>query len=580
MPQPTLTPETRFHSQLLGVLYAEQKALDKFYARLITRVSNYLAKYENTTGKSAMELVKKKGLKAIPEMRGILGNAEKDFEKYLESSINRGVTLSREHSADLAKRYVEGMGDKANKVIADSYRRDKLIGAWQRARVSGLGNSVRVWRIGTEKLIGSYVQEGLATGRSAAGMARDLKQFLREPDKRFRRVRDPETGKLKLSNPAKDYHPGRGVYRSSYKNALRLARNEINIAYRHSQYERIQGMKFVLGIKVNLSPSHPRYDICDELQGVYPKEFRFVGWHPNCLCYVTTELLPREQFKKHLNGEEIHPKKYRNRIPKRAERFIEKNRMKLARAKSAPYWLEDNFKMKSDKSFKPVFELKVGPVIAPDSKYFKRADWGESVLMTAPDKDAISDYTSNSYRSLHEIKTTSKEDYIKFFGERRYELWMKKLKEFETALDKLEASEKPFEGKVFRGQRFIPGSRKHHIPRVQKLLDSIQKNKPLVNDTYMSTSFDQKVVWDFLSSRTGRYEVNVVYHIETKKGINIMPYSEVKREKEVLIRAQQSLMPKEAFLSPDGETLGDRIGPDTTVEDLYGNFVILKLIHM
>ena len=53
-------------------------------------------------------------------------------------------------------------------------------------------------------------------------------------------------------NP-RDYHPGQGVYRSSYKNARRLAVTETNMAYRTSDYLRWQQMEFVVGIRVVMS---------------------------------------------------------------------------------------------------------------------------------------------------------------------------------------------------------------------------------------------------------------------------------------------------------------------------------------
>jgi hypothetical protein len=41
----------------------------------------------------------------------------------------------------------------------------------------------------------------------------------------------------------------------------------------------------VIGIKVITSPTnHVVEDICDELAGIYPKDFEFVGWHPSCRC--------------------------------------------------------------------------------------------------------------------------------------------------------------------------------------------------------------------------------------------------------------------------------------------------------
>lgn len=64
--------------------------------------------------------------------------------------------------------------------------------------------------------------------------------------------------------------------------SIRLARNEINIAYRTAEQLRWQQFDFILGYKIKLSGSHPRYDICDDLAGDYPKDFKFVGWHPNC----------------------------------------------------------------------------------------------------------------------------------------------------------------------------------------------------------------------------------------------------------------------------------------------------------
>ena len=47
---------------------------------------------------------------------------------------------------------------------------------------------------------------GIRSGKSAAAMTRDLRQYLQHPDKLFRRVRD-EHGLLKLSQVAKDFHP-------------------------------------------------------------------------------------------------------------------------------------------------------------------------------------------------------------------------------------------------------------------------------------------------------------------------------------------------------------------------------------
>jgi len=99
-------------------------------------------------------------------------------------------------------------------------------------------------------------------------------------------VYDSESESYKwIDDNPKNYHPGKGVYRSSYRNAQRLARTETNIAYRTADYERWQELDFVVGIEIKLSNNHPTADICDSLKGRYPKDFKWTGWHPNCRCY-------------------------------------------------------------------------------------------------------------------------------------------------------------------------------------------------------------------------------------------------------------------------------------------------------
>lgn len=161
----------------------------------------------------------------------------------------------------------------------------------------GLNLSQKVWNYSGQMrdAIESSLEFGIWEGRSAAEIARDLKQYLVYPDKLFRRIRikaeeDGKEDKFRLSKAAAAFHPGQGVYRSSYKNALRLALNETNIAYRKADTMRRVGLNFVVGIEVHLSNNHnckgvPEgefFDICDLLQGKYPPDFDFSGWHTNC----------------------------------------------------------------------------------------------------------------------------------------------------------------------------------------------------------------------------------------------------------------------------------------------------------
>lgn len=207
----------------------------------------------------------------------------------------------------------------------------------------GMNLSKRVWRLtsAVKDQLELYLSSGIATGRSATGIATNLKQFLNEPNRLFRRVR--KEGKLVLSKSARGYHPGAGIYRSSFRNALRLSRTEINMAYRMSDYMRRQQLPFVTGIQVHLSASHPRMDICDDLVGKYPKGFIFIGWHPICLCYTTDILLNKKDSLKFMKTGKVPKSKYVSRLPRRATKWIKKNASKIAKYKNTPYFIKDNF---------------------------------------------------------------------------------------------------------------------------------------------------------------------------------------------------------------------------------------------
>jgi hypothetical protein len=192
-------------------------------------------------------------------------------------------------------------------------------------------------------------------------MARQLKQYLQFPDMLFRRVRD-EHGVLHLSQRAAAFHPGQGVYRSSYKNARRLAATETNMAYRTSDHERWQDLDFIVGIEIHLSNNHtclnnkgkpvPFFDICDELQGKYPKEFKFVGWHPHCRCIATPIMKTKAELdaddERLKRGEEpSDPSTSENAVtdmPDGWKQWMEDNAERLENAKSMPYFIRDNFK--------------------------------------------------------------------------------------------------------------------------------------------------------------------------------------------------------------------------------------------
>ena len=173
----------------------------------------------------------------------------------------------------------------------------------------------------------------IGKGKSANEIARDLKQYLNEPDRLFRRVRDKH-GNLHLSKNAQNYHPGQGVYRSSFKNAQRLARTETNRAYHEASWRKYQEWDFVVGYEVRLSNNPKHCPFCSAMAGKYPKEFKFFGWHPNCRC--TTIPILAKDIDDVLESEKI------TELPKPMRDWLNDNADKIEKAKNKPWLVVEN----------------------------------------------------------------------------------------------------------------------------------------------------------------------------------------------------------------------------------------------
>lgn len=229
--------------------------------------------------------------------------------------------------------------------------------SFQARKVGGLSLADRIWKY-TEQYkaqIELGLDVGLGEGRSAQQLSRDLRQNLQDPNRLFRRVRD-KRGNLQLSKAAKAFHPGQGVYRSSYKNAMRLTRSEINMAYREADHLRWQQLDFVVGFEVHRSNHEPKCkcDLCERLVGKYPKYFKFKGWHPQCLCYATAILMDEDDFDKQelsdlksaLKGTEYRKLSAKNEVTELPDGFkdwVAENETKQANWASTPYFIKDNF---------------------------------------------------------------------------------------------------------------------------------------------------------------------------------------------------------------------------------------------
>jgi len=306
----------------------------------------------------------------------ILRNMYSRTYQIIRSGVKKEWILSNENNDNLVKS-VFGKQSIEDNHFARFFRRNmEAMDAFFARKTDGLDLSQKVW-----KYTGMYKEElektldlAIGEGTPANRLATKIKGYLQEPDKFYRRFRvkigeddegnpiygrkwkrriwDKDSGSYKwIDDNPKNYHPGKGVYRSSYRNAQRLARTETNMAYREADYTRWADLDFVVGIEIRLSNNHPVSDICDELQGVYPKTLRWDGWHPNCRCSQVPVLAGEDEveamLEKIMSGEyneviadsqiEEYPENFKDWVKNNEERY------KQAELKGTlPYFIKKN----------------------------------------------------------------------------------------------------------------------------------------------------------------------------------------------------------------------------------------------
>ena len=347
------------------------------------------------------------------EVTPILRNMYSRTYQVIRGGVQKEWLQSNEHNDELVKS-VFGEHSIEDHHFARYFLRNKeAMDAFfaRKTGEEGLNLSQKVWKYNGmfKEELENTLDLAIGEGTPANRLATKIKGYLQEPDKFYRRFRvkigedengnpiygriwkrriwDKESESYKwVNDDPKKYHPGQGVYRSSYRNAQRLARTETNIAYREADFTRWQQLDFVVGVEIKLSNNHPVWDICDDLKGVYPKGFKWVGWHPNCRCYMVPVLAKEEELDqmldKILNGEDPgsvvtdSPKD----LPDQFQTWVKDNEERYAKAEAngtLPYFIRDN---------KKAVEQILNP-LTPEQKHHQELvqKYGESAVQSLYD---------------------------------------------------------------------------------------------------------------------------------------------------------------------------------------------------
>ena len=352
-----------------------------FDAQHYARTTRYARQVERLYNTACSEIAAAAGRIEIPEdgvfsfddfpatrrqAQGILNRLAKKVEAVIETGTRTEWQAACDKSDTFLSSILRTSRLSPEEAAQYQARNLEALQAFQQRKAGGLGLSQRVWKYTEEfkTAVELGIDVAVGEGRSAGQLSRDLRQYLQNPDKLFRRVRD-KGGNLRLSKAASMYHPGQGVYRSSAKNAERLARTEVNMAYREAEYLRWQQLDFVVGFRVMLSNNHtttdskgkkvPLTDICDELAGDYPKTFKFLGWHPQCRCVVVPIMSDYDEYNNDRANRLkaiVRGKTYKSLPSRRTVRdvpvafrsHIEAIAERAKGWKSMPYYIRDNFK--------------------------------------------------------------------------------------------------------------------------------------------------------------------------------------------------------------------------------------------
>lgn len=318
-----------FHDQQhITRMFVQEKRVNAIFNRFISMISPEMRKWKDAGNKNSVWV-------RNPYI-------EKNIDKHLiwlQSAILKEIRTNQADAWNeailkndkIVEAYIKGMS--LSSIVKDGMfsRNMEALTALQNRIENGMNLSQRVWKITeqTKTNVELFLESGVATGRSAEKIGRDFRQILENPEARFRRVRNKE-GKLVLSQPMKDYNPGRGVYRSSKMNAIRVSATETNMGYRMSDCERWGQLDFVLGFEVKRSRNGHPCKICDALVGKYPKDFIFPGFHPFCICHATAILLDHDDFADYLVNDKKPEGKLVKGLPRQALGYVEENPSYLA----------------------------------------------------------------------------------------------------------------------------------------------------------------------------------------------------------------------------------------------------------
>ena len=330
----------------------------KKYQELNTRLNKYVALVEqiyDTLNLKAAKVVSRTDYSVdsgkpfkwsdYPQTKKQIDDIQVQFVNDIHTIIYRGTSEEWKNSNEvqdlMANKVLKAYNaqvDKEKYKVLYQTNHDALK-AFQNRKDKGFNVSAKLWQQSTiyKQELEAAISCAIQKGTSSITLSKRISKYL-----------------LDFSLLQKDYKDKYGsaehLMDCEYR-SIRLARSEINMAYRTAENERWKQMDFVVGYEIKLSGNHrhrmPHGDIYDTLAGKYPKDFTWTGWHPNDLCYKVPILKTEEEFWE-WDGRSEPATESVNKVkdvPKSFKQWIAINSKRIAGARkrgTLPYFLKDN----------------------------------------------------------------------------------------------------------------------------------------------------------------------------------------------------------------------------------------------
>lgn len=252
--------------------------LRALYGAAVRELEAELALYLDADGNLRLEVIRE----YLAQARGILANL---------SGLQRTMLDESLAAAALSATEVFVASPAVRSLLAEAAVRfvERFVAA------DGLKLSDRLWRIdrGASQALADALRRAVVMGRDASAATADFlaRDEAVPPDVRARLGLNGKEAVGRAVREALTVDPN-----NAYSRALRVFRTELNRAHGQAYQSGAASHPDVIGMKYNLSPNHPRVDICDVHAranlyglgpGVYPVGQAPWPAHPNTMSYLT-----------------------------------------------------------------------------------------------------------------------------------------------------------------------------------------------------------------------------------------------------------------------------------------------------